>query len=313
MAYDDYYQVEQADLEVANSSCDFQYSYHDIGNRLSARDDTVTTTYTANSLNQYDTISGFANPTYDSNGSLLTHDGKTYSWNEDVARQREDGEAGGLAPTVVGAEETGALGAVTKQNRLSRVDKADGSYVTFLYDGLGRRISKKSYNSSSTLVADRLFEYADFTIIREAESVGSEVKQDTIGNDLANALSGTGGIGAILAMHDGASDYYYFYDGNYNVSQVVDSTSAVVAEYEYSPFGEAIVETGVLASGNPIRFSSKYFDEEAGMLYYGFRYYSPELGRWPSRDPIEEGDGSNMFSFVGNDALNHVDLWVWKR
>jgi hypothetical protein len=24
-----------------------------------------------------------------------------------------------------------------------------------------------------------------------------------------------------------------------------------------------------------------------GVRYYGFRYYSPELGRWLSRDPIE--------------------------
>ena len=34
------------------------------------------------------------------------------------------------------------------------------------------------------------------------------------------------------------------------------------------------------------RFSSEYFDTVTGLVYYNFRYYSPELGRWLSRDPI---------------------------
>jgi RHS repeat-associated protein len=36
------------------------------------------------------------------------------------------------------------------------------------------------------------------------------------------------------------------------------------------------------------RFSSEYFDSETSLVYYNFRYYSPELGRWLSRDPISE-------------------------
>jgi bacterioferritin-associated ferredoxin len=31
-------------------------------------------------------------------------------------------------------------------------------------------------------------------------------------------------------------------------------------------------------------------------------------GRWPSRDPIEEEGGLNLYGFVGNDALNWVDM-----
>jgi RHS repeat-associated protein len=43
------------------------------------------------------------------------------------------------------------------------------------------------------------------------------------------------------------------------------------------------------------------------VFYYGFRYYDPETGRWPSRDPIEEEGGINLYSFVGNDPLNFYD------
>jgi RHS repeat-associated protein len=38
-----------------------------------------------------------------------------------------------------------------------------------------------------------------------------------------------------------------------------------------------------------------------------FRYYSPELGRWLSRDPIEEQGGMNLYAMVGNDAVNWWD------
>jgi len=44
------------------------------------------------------------------------------------------------------------------------------------------------------------------------------------------------------------------------------------------------------------------------MTYYGYRYYDPVTGRWPSRDPIEEEGGLNLYGFVGNDGVNDVDV-----
>jgi RHS repeat-associated protein len=44
------------------------------------------------------------------------------------------------------------------------------------------------------------------------------------------------------------------------------------------------------------------------MYYYGYRYYDPNTGRWPSRDPIAEEGGINLYGFVGNDGVNWVDL-----
>lgn len=47
---------------------------------------------------------------------------------------------------------------------------------------------------------------------------------------------------------------------------------------------------------------------EGVVMYYGYRYYDPETGRWPSRDPIEEEGGVNLYGFVGNDGVNWVDI-----
>ena len=40
---------------------------------------------------------------------------------------------------------------------------------------------------------------------------------------------------------------------------------------------------------------------------YKNRHYAPQLGRWPSRDPIEENGGWNLYAFVGNNSVNHWD------
>jgi RHS repeat-associated protein len=71
---------------------------------------------------------------------------------------------------------------------------------------------------------------------------------------------------------------------------------------------------GPLADENPFRFSSEYFDDESGLVYYNFRYYSPELGRWLSRDPIGERGWENLYIFIRNNPINGIDkygLWPW--
>ena len=77
----------------------------------------------------------------------------------------------------------------------------------------------------------------------------------------------------------------------------------IVAHYEYSPFGSLTKVSGDYADSNPLRFSSEYFDEETELVYYNYRYYNPELGRWISRDPIEEQGGFNLYCIIGNNPL----------
>lgn len=49
------------------------------------------------------------------------------------------------------------------------------------------------------------------------------------------------------------------------------------------------------------------YDVASGVTDYGFRYYDPVTGRWPSRDPIAESGGLNLYGMVNNDAINSVD------
>ena len=44
------------------------------------------------------------------------------------------------------------------------------------------------------------------------------------------------------------------------------------------------------------------------MAYYGYRYYDPQTGRWPSRDPIEEEGGVNLYLFADNLSISKFDV-----
>ena len=54
--------------------------------------------------------------------------------------------------------------------------------------------------------------------------------------------------------------------------------------------------------------SQKYLDDSTGWYYYGYRYYSPELGRWVNRDPMGEWGGLNLFGYVKNGSINKTDF-----
>ena len=133
------------------------------------------------------------------------------------------------------------------------------------------------------------------------------------GPDLSQRVQGAGGIGGLLLQEkdDAAGQTetrLYTYEANGNVGQLVDGTTgAVVAHYEYDPFGTTLTASGTAAEANPFRFSTKYTDADTNLLYYGYRFYSPTLGRWLTRDPIEEEGGLNLYGFARNLPLSYVD------
>ena len=97
-------------------------------------------------------------------------------------------------------------------------------------------------------------------------------------------------------------------DNNGNVTKYINEGGNVVAAYEYDDFGRIISQSGPMADVFRHRFSTKYFDSEIGLYYYGYRFYSPQLMRWLNRDPIGEDGGLNLYGFCGNNAACKYDL-----
>lgn len=82
---------------------------------------------------------------------------------------------------------------------------------------------------------------------------------------------------------------------------------AVVARYVYEPFGNVMSLSGPLAQVNQYRFSSKEAHPVSGLVYYGFRFYDPNLQRWVNRDPIAEWGGLPLHGFNRNSSIGSVD------
>jgi RHS repeat-associated protein len=140
-------------------------------------------------------------------------------------------------------------------------------------------------------------------------------------------LEGAGGIGGLLVIDDPNDpndpndlhgQFVTVYDGLGNLTQLIDWESAmtagsfdasthIAAHYEYSPYGQVVRQTGSYAAENPFRFSTKWFDDENGLGYWGYRYYIPEQGRWLNRDPIGESGGINIYAYVQNGVINRYD------
>ncbi|WP_158279941.1 RHS repeat-associated core domain-containing protein [Coraliomargarita sinensis] len=191
--------------------------------------------------------------------------------------------------------------------------------LEFAYDSRGRRFSKKVYewdtlSSSFQLSSSTRYLYNGWNLIAEIDAMApsSPAIRSTYvwGLDLSGTTQGAGGVGGLLAVNNqNGSTYYPAFDGNGNVmAYYAADTGESVAEFEYGPFGEPLRETGPNAEAFNFRFSTKYQDLETELLYYGFRYYDPVTGRWPSRDPIGERGGLNLYGMVGNDPVNIFDI-----
>jgi RHS repeat-associated protein len=277
----------RGELAVTNSSASVWLGFTNIAVLNTATNDIITNIVGHTFVPQ--TPEAF---THDLDGNL-TGDGKwTYTW---------DGENRLVAMT-----NTTAL-PVTARKAL-----------TFTYDSRSRRIQKDVYlwNPSTLnyeLSTQTKFVYDGWNLIAALNSQLSTLNTLLWGLDLSGSLQGAGGVGGLLfrsEISNGqiSSSHAAAYDGNGNLTSLLNaSTRTESARSEFGPFGEVLRATGPMATANPFRFSTKYQDDETGLLYYGFRYYDPATGRWISGDPIEEQGGLNLYGFVINSPGQFTD------
>ncbi len=204
------------------------------------------------------------------------------------------------------------------ENRLIAVEGHDSLpaearlMLRFQYDPRGRRIGKTVSRWTGSMwgrPTREAYLYDGWNLIAVLDADRGEVTRSFLwGSDLSGTHQGAGGIGGLLAINAGGTTWFPGFDGNGNVVALFDAaTGAVAARYEYGPFGELVRRSGPAAAANPFRFSTKFHDDETGLLYYGHRYYSSQVGRWLSRDPMEEQEGGNLYGFVRNNAISSVD------
>ena len=256
------------------------YTYDAQGQLLSAADGTTTYTYT------YDTV-----------GNILTANGHTYAygnadWKDLLTAY--DGETityDGIGNPL--SYYNGTRWTFTWEDGRQLATATDGTTnVSYTYDSDGIRTSKTVNGVKHTYV------YASGKLLRE-----------TYGDTTLDFFYSTSGQPYALSYN--GTVYYYITNLQGDVMSIVDGTGAVVAEYEYDPYGNIISATGELAEVNPLRYRGYVFDSECSLYYLQSRYYDPSIGRFLNADSYASTGqgvlGNNMFAYCNNNPVRRMD------
>lgn len=169
-------------------------------------------------------------------------------------------------------------------NRLVKITQSSG-VTEFVYDGNGRRVQEKLNGS----------------VIKQwvwCDGIQPAEERDASGNVTKRFYSG-------LGEQIGGANYFYTTDHLGSIREMTDSTGVVRARYSFDPYGRITKVSGDLEAD--FGFTGFYRHQASGLSLTMYRAYDPELGRWPSRDPLGESAGINLYAFVANDPINRVD------
>ena len=270
------YNMRNEVVEATISGNSETHEYDNIGNSTRASFNAVTNTFVANNLNQYTSINRNTGPlwetSYDIDGNMTQYGGWTYAY--DAGHQLKSVSSNGVL------------------------------LVTNYYDAKSRRVRKVTPNATMA------FFYDDWNLIEEqvAYANGSTLIINYYwGKDLSGTFQGAGGIGGLLYLTVDEAIYIPCYDNNGNITRYLDANGNTVAQYTYDAFGNIISKSGPLADFFRHRFSTKYYDAETRLYYYGYRFYHPSLMRWLNRDPIDERGGLNLYGYCWNKT------YLWDR
>ena len=186
------------------------------------------------------------------------------------------------------------------ENRLVWVNNSAFGTVEFGYDAFNRRVSLVEKPDQGTATKSLNLLWEGLTIVGQVDNTPS-VNQHTrlfFGN------------GERRLFHAGAPlNLLYTRDHLGSIRELVDaSTGYVRAAYDYTPYG---IRSKLQSIGGDLDsdfgYTGHYTNERTGLVLAPYRAYSPELGRWISRDPIEEDGGINLYGYVENGPLGAVD------
>ncbi len=103
-------------------------------------------------------------------------------------------------------------------------------------------------------------------------------------------------------------DFWFYHCDHLGTPQkMTDHTGSIIWKAEYKAWGECkaekaksnFFEDSEIISNN-IRFQGQYFDQETGFHYNRYRYYSPYVGRFISKNPIGLLGGFNGYVYAPN-------------
>ncbi|MBL7775672.1 MAG: RHS repeat protein, partial [Saprospiraceae bacterium] len=275
--YDRIYRLDtflRGNLTAQSFTFEELFQYDALGNREQARQNGVPTTYTANEMNEYTSISGQPAPTHDGNGNQTFDGVHTYQFDF--------------------------------KNMVISVD--GGATARYRYDALGRRICK------ITAADTAYFYFAGWREIEALKGSGALGRQWVYGiyiDEMVAMLRP--GLPPLFYLQNSLYSVHALADANGNLAEgyLYDAYGKVTvfgagANGRVDFGGDDAVGSASFL-GNPCLFTGRWLDGETGGYYYRMRRMDAREGRFLQRDPIGYFDELNTYTYVGNNTTNSID------
>jgi RHS repeat-associated protein len=262
---------------------------------------------------------------YDENGNLTARDTQSLSYDAGNRLQQ-------LGDTTFERDRNGQLIRQTSPERDDRyewdalgqlrcVHHRDGAETRFGYDAFGRRIFKHHQPATAERAPDPLarFAWATGPLPGEPRNPERTAPRHLItgrtqyfwaGDDLlAEAREGQLTEYAMWGFVSEAlwenGQLRHVVNSQQGVPQeLVDPNGKLIWQGTFDDWGKLIAEKG--STTCRLRLPGQLADDETGLHYNRFRYYSPEAGQFVSADPIGFEAGYNEYRFAAN-ALSWLD------
>ena len=228
---------------------------------------------------------------YDKNGNLLNDGVRSYQWD--------------------------ALNRLVQVNRMS-----DGAVIgAYTYDALNRRIQKTISNGGLTddvTNGSSTYLYDNQQVAMQRDGSGNWLQAYFWGRYIDELLFLTAPTETVPTTYRVLSDLLY------RSTALVDTGNNIVEAYDCDAYGNTLCFSGPgadsqwftnddIRTNNPINtttFTGRLYDPESQIYYYRARYYSPHIGRFINRDPLENAEltqGPNFYLYVQGSPTNKKD------
>ncbi len=190
--------------------------------------------------------------------------------------------------------------------RLVRVSQNGTELCAYAYDGLTRRMTR----AASGITWHTYYSDAWRTLEERRDNQTTAARQYCWGarhrDDLVRRERATTSGGSLNEIRYVLMDYF-------SPASITDETGALTERYAFSAFGVRRILSPDWSPRSTseclldFSFQGQFLDTDNGFLDYGYRNFSPALGRWLSKDPIAESGGLNLYAYAGDDPVNHRD------
>ena len=252
---------------------------------------------------------------YDNYGNIVSKDGKVYAYDATWKDLLTSYDGQSITYDAQG-NPTSYLGHTLTWEKGRQLKNFDNSICT--YNANSIRTSKTVNGVKHTYTLD-----------------GSKILRETWGGNTIIPMYDN--KDAVCGIIYNSEPYYFFKNLQGDVIAIADKQAKVVAKYSYDAWGVCTItedNSGCsIATINPFRYRSYYFDDETSLYYLQSRYYNPMVGRFVNADdsevlclqngtivsnlmvycsnnPTWDCDDARMFSF--NDLFNKIKGFLQK-